>query len=128
MLHSHRIVPVSRRGGLLILLALVAMQSQGCARLDAKISRPPEFVGRWARLIADTAWTDTIELFPDGRVRSRDNTVPDSARWAVVQSRVAGQGFCLGPRHQPNCRDFRLEGDTLVVIGPTSRSYWRRAR
>jgi len=125
--NSHCIVPVSHRSGLSILLVLLVTRSLGCTRLDANVSRPPEFVGWWARLVADTSWIDTIELRPDGSVRSRDNTVSDSVSWAVVHSRV-GEGFCLGSRHQPNCRDFRLEGDTLVLISPTSHSYWRRAR
>ncbi len=96
-------------------MLLITAQSQACLVLDGKVDQPHEFVGRWARLVADTVWSDTIELAADGRARgSLDHSMPDSTRWAVVHSRF-GEGFCLGPRGKRNCQPFRLEGDTLVL-------------
>lgn len=97
-------------------------------RLDATVSHPHEFVGRWARLVADTSWRDTIELDAEGGVHDAlDRPMPDSTHWDVVHSRF-GEGFCFGPRRRPNCQAFRLEGDTLVLGNIRKQSYWRRAR
>lgn len=119
---------MSLRGALSIATVLVITQSEACTHLDAKVSQPSEFIGRWARLVTDTVWSDTIELVADGSVRaSPDRMMPDGTRWAVVHSRF-GEGFCLGARRQPNCQGFRLEGDTLVLGILPKQSYWRRAR
>jgi hypothetical protein len=101
----------------------IAGQGQARTRLDAKVSQPREFADRWVRLVSDTLWSDTVELIADGRVRRWNGpTVPDSTRWAVVQSRV-GDALCIGPRTHPNCQPFRLEGDTLVLGPVPKQSY-----
>jgi hypothetical protein len=116
-----------RRAPLIVML-LITGQGQACTRLDAKVSQPGEFAGRWARLVTDTSWGDTVELFTDGRVHGWNRlTILDSTRWAVIHSRF-GDAFCAGPRSHPNCQPYRLEGDTLVLGRVPRQSYWRRAR
>jgi hypothetical protein len=111
-----------------IAVLVITGQGQACMRLDAKVSQPAAFVGRWARLVSDTLWSDTVELVADGRVRGWNGpAVSDSTHWTVVQSRF-GDAFCVGPRRHPNCRPFRLEGDTLVLGRVPKQAYWRRAR
>jgi hypothetical protein len=110
-----------------IAVLLLAIQEYSCIPLDAKVSRPPEFAGRWARLVSDTSWSDTIELVPDGRVRGWKAATSDSSHWAVVQSHY-GDALCIGLRRQPNCQPYRLEGDTMVLGRTPKQSYWRRAR
>ena len=96
-------------------------------RLDATVSRPTTFVGRWARLVSDTAWTDTVELFADGGARGwSGRTEPDGTRWDIVHSRVGGDGFCAGPPSRPNCQPYRLEGDTLVLGRLPKQTFLRR--
>jgi hypothetical protein len=92
------------------------------------VSQPLELTGRWARLAADNSWSDTVELFADGRVQGWSATAKlDTVRWAVVHSRF-GDALCAGPRSKPNCQPFRLESDTLVLGRAPQPSYFRRAR
>lgn len=126
--HSDRILPVTLRYASLLAVLIITGQSQACTPLDAKVSQPSEFAGRWVRLVSDTLWSDTVELVADGHVRGwKVATVPDSTHWAVVESRY-GHALCVGPRGQPGCQTFRLEGDTLVLGRVPKQSYWRRAR
>jgi hypothetical protein len=121
-------LPVNLRHVALSALLLIVGQGQACVGLDAKASQPGELAGRWARLVADSVWSDTVELIADGRMRGWNRrTVPDSTRWAVVHSRL-GDAFCAGPRSQPDCQTFRLEGDTLVLGRVPKQSYFRRVR
>jgi len=107
---------------------IIVGQGFACLTAKAKVSQPRELVGRWARLGADTAWSDTIELLADGRVSgSARPSVTDSTRWSVVQSRF-GLAFCAGARSQSRCQPFRLEGDTLVLGRVPTQSYLRRTR
>jgi len=118
---------MNRRCARIVAALLITGQAQACMRLDAKVSQPGEFAGRWARLVSDTLWTDTVELVADGRVQGWNGVaVLDNTHWAIVHSRF-GDAFCFGSRRQPNCRPFRLEGDTLVLGRMPKQSYWRRA-
>lgn len=111
-------------------LTLVAViLASACHRDDFTVTQPVELIGQWARLRPDQkTWGDTIELRANGAAvdPSRDVS-PDSLRWSVVRSRVAGAGLCLGPSRKPHCQQYRLEGDTLVVGRIAAPTYYRRA-
>lgn len=114
---------MNRRAKSIAVLLAVA-STQACA---PEVSQPPEYVGRWTRLVPGDSVADTIELLPDGRVRGgKSSTTRDLTQWAVVRS-AFGTGFCLGHVGKPNCQEARLEGDTLVVGLMSHATYWRRA-
>jgi hypothetical protein len=100
-----------------------------CIRVDAEVLHPAELSGRWIRLRPDGSWGDTLEFLADGRVHgSVGNPVPESARWSVVRSRVTGEAFCAVDARDRGCRQFRVEGDTMVLGGLTDATYFRRVR
>jgi hypothetical protein len=114
----------------MVLVPLVgAMLSSGCDFMSAQVVHPPELTGKWVRLRADGTWGDTLSYLADGGVRgSPGHPIPASARWVVVRSKAAGEGFCVGDDRDRSCRPFRLEGDTLVVGDISSPAYYRRAQ
>ena len=114
----------SRR--LAVLLSIT--MSAGCMALDAEILHPTALIGRWVRLRSDGSWGDTLEYLSSGHVRgSVGHSVPASARWSVVRSRL-GEGFCAIDVNERSCQPYRLEGDTLVLGGLTDPTYFRRVR
>jgi hypothetical protein len=96
-------------------LAGVCIAGIGCATIDASISQPGELTGQWARLGADTAWSDTVRLLADGTVQNQQRaSARDSLHWGVLRSQF-GVALCIGSPKAPQCNPYRLEGDTLIV-------------
>jgi hypothetical protein len=120
---SFRFVLAAGAGALAAALA-------GCLGLDAQVVHPAQFVGKWVRLRSDGTWGDTLEYLADGRVvGSVGHPVPLTDRWVVVRSKLAGEGFCAGAPTKPACQPFRLDGDTLLVLGRVADpTYFRRVQ
>ena len=111
----------------LIAALFVVGWSQACDPFAGTVSQPTEYVGRWARFAGGDSWTDTVELFVNGSTRGQDSAATiEPARWAIVRTRF-GSSFCFGSNGKPNCQQFRLEGDTLVLGFMPHVTYWRRA-
>lgn len=111
----------------IIVFTMGCVAGAGCARLDATVSQPGELAGAWARLGSDTAWADTLALIADGTVRDQRSAATSSRlRWAVVRSRLAGTALCIGPARTPECKPYRLEGDTLILGRLPSVTFLRR--
>jgi hypothetical protein len=99
-----------------------------CALGDAKVVYPAELTGKWVHRRPDGTWGDTVAYLADGRmVGSQGHVVASAASWAVVRSRVAGEGLCITEAAKPACNPFRLVGDTLVVGTIEHASYFHRA-
>ena len=119
---------VSTRVRRRLILAVIAGLAFGCGSLDVTVSRPRELAGRWARLRADSVWTDTLILGANGRVTDPlEVSSADSSHWSVVRSRF-GEGLCIGRGNHMRCQPYRLEGDTLVWGRPANPMLLRRAR
>jgi len=93
-------------------------------------AHPDYLTGRWLRLRADNTWGDTMTFSPDGALLgSQGYAVPPSLHWVVKADAKGKLQYCAAQGADGFCRDFRIAGDTLELLGgPQGNSIFRRVR
>jgi hypothetical protein len=109
-----------------VLFALAC--GSGSKATETALTQPPELLGRWVRLRADSTWGDTLEYLASGQVRgSQGHSVPPTARWGVKAGPAGTRQFCAGDEKDAYCQTFRFEDSVMVLGGgPSGPSYFRR--
>lgn len=110
---------------------LAALALAGCAdSAQHDPAHPDNLAGRWLRLRPDGTWGDTMEFRPDGGlVGSQGYPVPPSLHWEVKAGPDGALQYCAAQGSNGFCRNFRLVGDTLEMLGgPQGNTTFRRVR
>jgi hypothetical protein len=122
-----------RRAGIPVLATLVAGAAIVAACADASgadPAHPADFIGRWVRLRQDRTWGDTMEFVADGSMRgSAGYPVPPMLHWDVRRDSSGTSQYCAMQGTMGFCRSYRLNGDTLELLGGLQGStLFRRVR
>jgi len=110
-----------------LLVTAVAACTDSAQREPA---HPDNLTGRWLRLRPDGSWGDTMTFSPDGTLLgSQGYPVPPSLRWEVKRDVNGVPQYCAAQGPDGFCRNFRLAGDTLEMLGgPQGNTTFRRVR
>jgi hypothetical protein len=103
----------------------------GCAdSAQGDAAHPANLTGRWLRLREDGTWGDTMQFKPDGSLAgSTGYPIPPTLRWEVKRDAKGTAQYCAAQGNDGFCRDYRISGDTLVMIGGSHGSTtFRRVR
>ena len=95
-------------------------------------AHPRDLTGRWVRLRDDHTWGDTMEFRADGSLAgSTGYSIPKVLTWRIERAPNGGPArYCTKFGTVDGfCREYRLNGDTLELLGGTHGStFFRRVR
>lgn len=95
-------------------------------------AHPRNLTGHWVRLREDRTWGDTMEFRADGSLAgSAGYDVPKILTWRIERDPNGGAShYCTSFGKVPGfCRAYRLNGDTLELLGGTQgTTFFRRVR
>jgi hypothetical protein len=101
-----------------------------CTRSADNSPHPANLLGRWVRLREDQSWGDTMEFKPDGSLGgSAGYKIPPTLRWEIKRDANGKAQYCATQVDMGFCRDYRLSGDTLEMLGgPRGKTVFRRVK
>ena len=124
--HTRKGTKAAVSAALAVALAITACTGSD----DANSPHPSSLLGRWVRLREDQSWGDTMEFKPDGSLGgSVGYKIPPSLRWEIKRDVNGKAQYCATQADIGFCRDYRLSGDTLEMIGgPRGKTIFRRVK
>ena len=101
-----------------------------CTRSADNSPHPANLLGRWVRLREDQSWGDTMEFKSDGSLGgSTGYKIPPTLRWEIKRDANGKAQYCATQTDMGFCRDYRLSGDTLEMLGgPRGKTIFRRVK